>query len=298
MPRMIFSGSTREEAIQRAQSELGLPPEALEVEALNDSRDAEGAGPEDEVCIRVRISQEFVAQKALKLLRELLEAMKAEAAVELRTSDKGIRLTILAPQSSILIGREGHTLDAIQHWLIRAVAKVALTSPRILVDVENYRTRKFSKLERTVRRVARRVAQTGQAVRLDPMGPVDRKFIHNCLKDIEGITTYSLGREGRRHIVIAPRDAKAPATERDRYRHDEDDFEDEGRLSADEGHYADEEEGFSDEELIATDTAYSQLRVIANPAGQTGKDDELLDEELERPDRPDDKFNQADGNRG
>lgn len=261
MPRMIYAGASQDEALDRAAEELKLPREDLECEILEDNRDQQDV-PEEErgVCVRVRVKQQRVGHEAAEILRQLIEKMGVGAQVEVHSEPDRVRVVILSPTSSILIGREGQTLDAIQHWLIRAVARVVLTSPRVVVDVEDYRQRKFNRLKRQARKIAEKVAETGEAVRLDPMGPVDRKFVHNALKDIEGVTTYSIGREGRRRVVISSE--KAEGAERE---HDD--------LGG-----ADDER--PEDEFLDQESAYQKLKVVATPTREVADEDEGFDEDL------------------
>jgi hypothetical protein len=179
----------------------------------------------------------------------------------------------LGSNSSILIGREGQTLDAVQHWVSRAVARETYGSPRLFVDVEQYRHRKLAKLERMARREARDVVETGKAVRLDPMGPVERKHIHNLLKDVPGVTTFSIGREGERRLVIAP-----AGSERGEERLE--DEEELGELRGDEP-IAPNKRGPTkpSDDLLKTGSTLSSLRVIATPPSYV-EEDEDLDEDL------------------
>ena len=122
MARMIYSAPSSEEAMSRAAEELRLPPEALEMEILDDNREDESVEEEERgVCIRVQVSTDHTARRAVELLRGLLDKMKVEAQVEMRKNGGMIHLSVVSPQSSILIGRDGNTLDAMQHWLIRAI---------------------------------------------------------------------------------------------------------------------------------------------------------------------------------
>ena len=278
MARMIFSAPTREEALQRAAEELGLPADALEAEVLDDTTDQEDVEEEPGVCVRVRVSLSYAAGQAVELLRGLIAAMGISGQVEAQVSGAVIELSITGASSSLLIGRDGHTLDAIQHWLTRAIAKVTCASPKLLVDVENYRQRKFDKLRSMARRVARRVVQTLKAERLSAMGPVERKFVHNSLKDIDGVMTYSLGREGRRHVVIAPKDDEEAQRQRladtahDDDDHDHDDDQD-GVAETDEG-----ADTLPTDDLLSSHSTYSSLRVIATPTNLDTGDKEIEDE--------------------
>lgn len=252
MARQIFSDASKEEALERAAEELGVDVDDLDCEVLEDNRDDESVPEEDRgVCIRVRVRSTKAGEEAERLLRALFEAMQVEAEIERELDETGERvvLNVSSPGGSVLIGREGRTLDAIQHWLTRATARVTLSTPALLVDIENYRSRKFENLERMARNIARQVVESGRERRLGVMGPVERKHVHNCLKDVDGVTTHSEGREGKRCIVIAP----------------DDNFDDR------------EPDELPEDEPLASESAYSQMRVIATPDsdGATVEDEEL-----------------------
>jgi spoIIIJ-associated protein len=261
MRRLIFAAATREEAIERASKELGLPIEAMEAEVLEDSTDrqVEEGDEEGGVCIRVRPNTTYFGQHAADTLRHLLNAMEMEGTVEHRTEGNSIELMVMAPQSSILIGRDGQTLDAIQHWLTRAVARDAQVVPPMEVDVENYRRRKFAKLAKNARIVAKRVARSGVPAKLGVMGPVDRKFIHNCLKNFVGVTTHSTGPEGQRNIVIAPVEAERGSE-----------------------HVVIERPDLPDDDALSSESAISQLRVITRTPSTADFEDEDIESESPR----------------
>ena len=254
MRRLIFSAATREEAIARASQELGLPVDALEFEVLEDNRDRSGEEEEPGVCIRIRPSPSYFGQRAAEILRKLLDAMEMAGTVEHRTERDSIQLMVLSPQSSVLIGRDGQTLDAIQHWLTRAVAREASVMPPMELDVENYRRRKFAKLAKNARIVAKRVLRTGEPAQLGVMGPVDRKFIHNCLKSVADITTYSTGPEGRRYIVIAPVEAARKG-----------------------GQVVVERPDLPEDDALSSESAFSQLKVVTTPPAVA----DFVDEDIE-----------------
>jgi len=254
---MIFSGASEEEALERASQALGLPVESLEAEVLEDSRrDEEGeSDPEAGVCIRVCVRLSYVGDRAREILVGLLAAMGMEGSVDQDLDGGTILLNVSAPGGSILIGREGHTLDAIQHWLTRAMARVALATPSLLVDVEDYRQRKFARLRQTARGAAHDAARTGEPARLPIMGSIERKFVHNCLKDFEGVTTYSVGHEGRCYVVVAPEEEAT-------------------------GGVVIDQPDLPDDDLISDPSAFSQLRVIATPSGDDAEEDEEASSEV------------------
>jgi spoIIIJ-associated protein len=76
--------------------------------------------------------------------------------------------------------------------------------PPIMVDIENYKERKCTRLERIARRMAQKVLAENHEIALPAMTAADRKIIHTALKDFQGVTTYSQGPEGDRYVVVAP----------------------------------------------------------------------------------------------
>lgn len=271
MARMIFSAPTHEEALERAAQELGVPVSALETEILEDNSETADGEDEAGVCLRVCVGIDFLANKAVELLEGLLKAMDIEATTEVAVDDGVINIQVQAEKGSILIGREGHSLDAVQHWVSRALARESHSSPSLVIDVENYRKRKFDKLRATAVRAAERVRGSGESYKLNAMGPIERKFVHNALKDVEGVTTFSVGREGRRSVVVEPTESPESTEEPDA--RDDKDVVSNGIIL--------DHSDMPEDDLISDESALSQLGAVASsgqeetqPIEPVHKDDE------------------------
>ncbi len=104
----------------------------------------------------------------------------------------------------LLIGKHGQTIDAIQ-YLANAVARAEGKEHEIVVDAAGYRARRNASLEAVANRSARQASATQSAVELDPMTPVERKIVHEALKDDPEVETQSEGSEPNRHVVVLPR---------------------------------------------------------------------------------------------
>jgi spoIIIJ-associated protein len=105
----------------------------------------------------------------------------------------------------VLIGPRGQTLDALTELVRTVVARRAPgQAARIVVDVAGYRQRRREALERFIRQVAEEVRTTGVPKALEPMGPADRKVVHDTVNTVPGVTTRSEGAEPRRRVVIVP----------------------------------------------------------------------------------------------
>ena len=136
-------------------------------------------------------------------LKGLLEQMGSEAiphawlsgedtyAVELVGSDLGY-----------LIGRRGDTLDAIQHLCNYAINRTVDGHIRINVDAENYRQKRDESLQRYAHKKAQQVLKARRRTTLEPMNAYERHLIHASLQEVDRITTYSVGTEPNRRVVI------------------------------------------------------------------------------------------------
>ena len=143
-------------------------------------------------------------------LRELVERIAREigvqCTVEVEESDAEIRVTCEGNDLGMLIGRHGQTIDAIQ-YLANAILFRGRYDERVpvVVDAAGYRDRRQATLDALALRMAEQAAATGQRVELEPMTAVERKIVHEKLKDDPEVETASEGTEPNRYVVIFPR---------------------------------------------------------------------------------------------
>ena len=128
--------------------------------------------------------------------------MNIEAQFETNVRNSQINIKMYSDKNNILIGKNGQTLMAIQTILRQQVYNQINVYPHILLDVENYKEKKLSNLERNAKRIAKEVMKTKIDVELDNMNSYERRIIHNALADFKNISTTSEGEEPNRHIVI------------------------------------------------------------------------------------------------
>ena len=101
-----------------------------------------------------------------------------------------------------LIGRKGERLSALQHLVNLMLSRRMGEWTRVLVDVEDYRGRRERQLTEVALRAADRVVATGTMLQLEPMSALERRWIHLALRDVEGVTTQSIGEEPMRRVVV------------------------------------------------------------------------------------------------
>ena len=115
-----------------------------------------------------------------------------------------IKVILVGERLGQLIGHRGETLDAIQQLTNYAI-NTGSDSKRVRVqmDAENYRARREQSLESLARKVATKVQKYRRSVTLEPMNAYERHVIHAALQDVPGVTTYSVGTEPNRRVVVS-----------------------------------------------------------------------------------------------
>lgn len=158
--------------------------------------------------------------RAMELLRGILERMGIAAKVELREDEDKRVLDVVCEVDDDLqrvIGRRGQVVDALQHlvgkMLIKGKGEKAERSEKpdrdargkpIVVDAGGYRQRHIERLEGLASRMAEKALSTGKPVDLNPMPAHDRRIVHMALANVEGVSTRSEGEGDLRHIVVLP----------------------------------------------------------------------------------------------
>ena len=128
------------------------------------------------------------------------------ATVRIDESGEELVATLVGADLGVLIGRHGQTIDALQ-YLANAIGHRSHGEdrPRVVVDAAGYRARRAATLETVARRAAEQAAATGRRVELEPMTAVERRIVHELLKDDPEVETSSEGSEPTRFVVVFPR---------------------------------------------------------------------------------------------
>ena len=149
------------------------------------------------------------AEVAIAALEVILTSVGAEVTATLRAEyDEfagGPVIDISGPDSGLLIGRRGQTLQSLQ-FIVQSIVRqrLAREDVRLSLDVEQYRQRREDGLREMADRVASRVRETGRSIQLEPMTPADRRVIHIYLDEQEGVRTESVGFGEDRKVQILP----------------------------------------------------------------------------------------------
>jgi spoIIIJ-associated protein len=230
-----------EDALEQAAAELGLPKEAFDIEVLDEgtkglfglggrqarirltvrpgfqpepgvsTQQAPTGEPELEAA-QPREGDEDALRIAQDTVKELLQRMGIEARVEGRwgqadAPDKvqPLYIDIHGKDLSILIGRRGETLAALQYITRMIVGKEFKRPVAVLIDIEGYRSRREDQLRRLARRMASQATETSRTMTLEPMPAFERRIIHMELRDNPDVDTLSVGESNRRKVTIIPK---------------------------------------------------------------------------------------------
>ena len=140
--------------------------------------------------------------KALDFLKEITEKMGLDVKIKAKADDSSVCIEMDGKDSGTIIGKRGQTLDAIQYLTSLVVNKDSEKYIKVVVDAENYRSKRQRTLEQLANRLAAKVIKTRKYVRLEPMNPYERKIIHATLQHNPEIITRSEGEEPYRRVII------------------------------------------------------------------------------------------------
>lgn len=227
-----YEGRTEQEAIEKAIAELGLDRDQFDVEILekekksffrkgsvrirvyygetpDESDDYEEEDveedPEETEEDRNPEPQNDNERKILAFLDTLIQKMgyTGSSSISFRRDSK-IGINITSDESSIIIGRKGKNLDAIQ-LIANVYAGNLDPDSKVVIDSENYRVRHEEQIIRMAYKTASEVRRTGRSKLLDPMNPFERRLVHTALNDYDGVETKSEGEGLYKQVRIIPR---------------------------------------------------------------------------------------------
>lgn len=154
----------------------------------------------DEASAGAPIEESEAAAQAREIVKRITSGLGVECRVDVREGE-AVHVTCSGPELGLLIGRHGHTIDAIQ-YLVNAAARRRDTDAKdVVVDAAGYRDRRRATLESMAVRAAQQALREGR-VELEPMTAIERKIVHLRLKDFPGVETSSEGVEPNRYVVI------------------------------------------------------------------------------------------------
>jgi len=198
MQKYKFQAKSSEDILNKALTELGVEKNEI-ISKMYEEKGGLFSGKKYTLEV-VKISE--VAEVGKDIVKELLNGMNIKANVETKVRDGAIRYEIYSDKNSIIIGKNGHILDAIQIYVRQALYNAIDIFVNVSVDASGYKDKQNYFLEKKVKRIAREVTLSKIDVKLDPMNAYERRMVHSALQGFKYIKTESEGEEPNRCIVI------------------------------------------------------------------------------------------------
>ena len=205
---VIVFGRTVEEAIENGLKELGVTADKAEYEVIENAKKGFLGFGETPAKVKV-ICNVNAGMKAVEFVKKLVNNIGLDVEVKAeQINGKDTKITLEGESAGMLIGHHGETLDALQ-YLANLTANKSEDDEKgnyskVTVDIENYREKREETLRTLARRMAARVRKNNRNITLEPMNPYERRIIHSEVQNIEGVSTYSIGADDNRKIVICP----------------------------------------------------------------------------------------------
>jgi spoIIIJ-associated protein len=141
---------------------------------------------------------------AADYLEVLLDIADLDGDIDIDVEGDRAAVSVVGPGLDRLVGPGGATLDALQELTRLAVHRETGVRSRLMLDVGGHRARRREELTALGAAAAQRVAESGEAERLAPMTPFERKIVHDAVATVDGVDTESEGEEPERLVVIRP----------------------------------------------------------------------------------------------
>ena len=231
---IIAEGRTSTEAIEKGLTELGVSKDRVEIKILendekrsffsilaprivkvemtlkdesnhvrnNKSAEEHKTYPKKEKVHLKPEELETATKNLTSFLDEFVSKVK-EISYNITSDEEYIYVEINGENAGTFIGYRGDTLNAMQSILTTIANKNLKTKAHIVLNIENYREKRKKSLEGLANKLSKTVIKTGKNVTLEPMSAYERKIIHNYLQKNNLVTTYSVGEEPYRKVVIS-----------------------------------------------------------------------------------------------
>ena len=201
--KKTFTGKTIEAAVENAVKALGMSSDmfSYEIETLPKKGFLGIGAVPAKIVVNYDVSVEDRVEEYLTGLFRIvgLEGCKTSIAVD----GENISITIDGDDADIFTQRQGEELEALQWIIALSLNRDGDTKYRVTLNINNYREKIKERLEALAAKTAKQVLKTHRRVTLNPMSAFQRRIIHTYLRNEENITTYSVGSEPNRKVVVS-----------------------------------------------------------------------------------------------
>lgn len=195
-----YEGKNEEELVLKALNELDVKDDEL---VYSTKEETFGLLKKKKIIMKVVLKSDII-EFSKKYIKDLIENMGLEVKIETKRKENYILIKLYSNNNSILIGKNGKTLDSLQVILRQTLYAQTGLFINIILDVENYKEKHQRSIEFLAKKLAKEVVKTNIEIKMDSMNSYERRLVHNILADFKGIKTESEGEEPNRCVVIKP----------------------------------------------------------------------------------------------
>lgn len=232
----VFEGKTTNEAIEKGLKELKLPKSKVEIKVLEqeDKRSFFSILAPRVVKVEMTVKEEFVREQTNVVKTNIMKEIKKDAVERkpadmnvvkatvdeflkdfianlptenikytIEIQDNNVMIDINGEDTGYLIGYRGEVLNSIQNVITNIANKGNRDKIKVMLNIGGYREKREKDLENLAMKIATSVVKTGKSITLEPMTAYERKIIHTKLQSNSKVTTYSIGEEPYRKLVVA-----------------------------------------------------------------------------------------------
>ena len=172
-------------------------------ESAPEALDDEKSDDEEELPADFDVTKSLKVKTAIEYLTAVLKALGLEKfTITPEKRGGNVVLDIKGEKLGVVIGKRGETLDSLQYLTILASNRTEESFCRISLDCNGYRDKRRETLDALARKTSAKVIKQGRKIALEPMNPYERRIIHSCVAEIEGVSSRSTGSEPFRKVVI------------------------------------------------------------------------------------------------
>ena len=193
-----YTAKTVQDAVNLACQELGVTIDELNYEVIKETKTFFTKKAEIE-CYTISMVQEYIEEYVKRFISEM--GFEIETVSYLQ--DGRIYCNINTSNNSILIGKAGVILRAINFIVKNAVSTTYKKRIELSIDINGYKEDRYKKVSSMAKRLGKQILRTKADIKLDPMPADERKVMHQELSKFEHVKTESHGEGKNRHMVIS-----------------------------------------------------------------------------------------------
>ncbi len=202
MKRLRITGKTVEEALEKLRKDYDLEDGEYDYRVIDKGfKGIFGMFSKDAV-VEVTLNKNYFSRRIREFIEEILKRAGRFEKPRVRSNGKTYFVELDGEDVGKLIGKHGKTLGALQHIVSIFLNRLSDVKLNVVIDAGAYRERRKKQIESIVKEAVRKVLKSKDKVMLDPMFPFERRMVHELVKKYKNVTSYSIGVEPYRRVVI------------------------------------------------------------------------------------------------